>query len=363
MSTTIEASEFYKIKEAKLINKNIKESKIETVSPSENHKEEQKGEEEEDSAKTKSKSRAGSFEFITNLFSKRKSSPSPNRSKSPNLKASSSPNVSNRQNLPNLEPSKLPLLSLKQIGPKSQLDLKETDQNVRMDVKEMIKSEMKKIVQIQHETLMRFLNNDPNEVTYNSRSQANIQQTSSQNIDQQIYSVLKQQKMKHNLNGEPVEFVIETKIKAVDSAYGGKETMIDQRSFNPLLNQDNEISSHSVHRSDNTNYFMKNFDKINDAQKSSFIKIPLLNTRFDSQKEAPEFLPSKIFERQETPQVGQKNLNPKTNLESGQNLLKLESVEKSAPFNKHIKKFIEETHKIPTVGGFPLLKFNYSRLV
>lgn len=219
----------------------------------------------------------------------------------------------------------------------------------------MIKSEMKKIVQIQHETLMRFLNNDAPEISSNLCTQRAIQQASPDNIDQQIYSVLKQQKMNNNLNREPVEFIIETKIKAVDAAVN-KETIVDNLVHNPHIIHERKILSPSMQTNDKTNYFLKTFDKMTEIPKSSFVKIPLLETRLDSKPEISEFQ-LKIFEQKEF----RKSENKISNSDSGRNLLKLKSEEKREPFNKYLKKLIEETHKTPTVGGFPLLRFNHSR--
>jgi hypothetical protein len=131
------------------------------------------------------------------------------------------------------------------------------------DVQSMIRNELKRIVQIQHDTVMNFLNNGQ-PVNQHPAHLPYLNQEPVSNLDQQLMTVLRQQKLQTSQNGMPVEFVIETKIKTVSS---------NGRAVN-----------HDVHipeQADEENQFMKTFEiPIQESQsygKSRFINIPLLN--------------------------------------------------------------------------------------
>ena len=105
--------------------------------------------------------------------------------------------------------------------------------NSNMPIADMIRDELKKIVQLQHDTIMNVLNGG---------NQMQQQQMQSLNNNQFGFnmekSVLEQLKYvsSMNKNGEPVEFIIETKVK---TAQNGLE---------------------SQNKNENKSYFMKTFD-------------------------------------------------------------------------------------------------------
>ena len=159
-----------------------------------------------------------------------------------------------------------------------------------MDVQGLIRQELKKIVQIQHDTVMNFLNGgvQPSQNLFDPMYQASSfpVAVNSSNLDQQLMSVLRQQKLQTTQNGVPVEFLIETKIKTVNSQQS-------TGSFTPQVTSNN-LAASGHETNENANYFMKNFEyssknqRNDDQSQSRFIKIPLLNmnipaTNFTSQ--------------------------------------------------------------------------------
>jgi hypothetical protein len=136
------------------------------------------------------------------------------------------------------------------------------------DVQSLIRNELKRVVQIQHDTVMSFLNNgQPLQQQQQPMYQLPYMQQQQQqilpiyNLDQQLMSVLRQQRLQTTApNGMPVEFVIETKIKTINASDpAGQDTAAVD------------------------NQFMRTFEipiqrSLGESSSSSrFINIPLLN--------------------------------------------------------------------------------------
>ena len=195
---------------------------------------------------------SGSFEFLTNIFTKKDKSPTP-RSKSP-IKI----------------PNKNPILKF--FRSKSQESIESPTQSSQCknkpqvapsvshatDLHEIIRLELRKIVQIQHETVMSFLNND-------QTSSNSIVPRSYLPLTQELSAVLMQKPNAHN--DLPNEFIIETKVKNINSTTAA--TVVNTQ----------KICEKNPHQ---PNYFMKQFNETKTgSRKSSFIKIPLLDTQRD----------------------------------------------------------------------------------
>lgn len=220
---------------------------------------------------------------------------------------------------------------------------------------------------------MNFLNNG-------SASSYSAQPMNNNNIDQQIVSVLKQQQLQQNPNAPPVEFIIETKIKTVDSLTGHSRN----------VSSSNQQFYSSVETKEN--YFMKTFDKnssnaqrhqTHQSKKSSFIKIPLLNSNYSSSTSSnPESnsirhsfnLPlvdnerfakvksNKAASEQEFPLLDFKtDKHEMRNLEINKKVGKKVRIsnESNESVNKHVKQFIQLTSQTSSLKNFPLLKLNF----
>lgn len=146
------------------------------------------------------------------------------------------------------------------------------EEPVTTNVHDAIRSELKKIVQMQHDTVMNFLNTGSQGM--------NTAPSNFQGMNQQLGAILKQQQSSQS--GEPLEFVIETKVKTIDST--GKVTYTD------IHNQQN-LPVNKKQAQPEQNYFMKIFEDQRSttprqSAKSSFIKIPLLNSQYGRERSA-----------------------------------------------------------------------------
>jgi hypothetical protein len=213
-------------------------------------------------------------------------------------------------------------------------------------IQDLMKSELMKIFQIQHDTVMNFLNK--------GGGQSQPQPLPKSNIEQQINSILSQQQQCQS-NGDQIEFIIETKVKAIDSSSGKKTT----------------TTTKTVSPAKENNYFMKTFDSSTTNKDSKFIKIPLLTTRTNdtprdhslSSSPSRGHLPliEKNLNESNFKLLTFKNNNSKT---TNNNLLHLQT--KNQQVNKHVKNFIQQTNtnqslkKLNNYHNFQLLKLNYS---
>ena len=349
LSSTFEASEFYNINNAKQIDRLPPTTATLVTDLGDTHK----SVDEKDLNKSERSVRGASLEFISNMFNKmrRDSSRSPNRSKSPTKQAE-------KPQLPNtVSTSSTPM----PIQPA----------NAPTDVHEIIRNELKKIVQMQHDTVMSFLNNGHSAqpvqpLLYAQPPPAQLQN----NLNQQLTSILRQQQIKQAASepgAPPVEFIIETKIKTVDS----------------LTGQPNSVSSvfasstnnQPVHQNLNLNqsYFepkQQKQAKQSSKLKSSLIKIPLLTIKQTEQTTELSY---------ENRAVGLPNIlaSPKSKV-NGLKLLDFNAdhqnqVQSSAVFyseriapvgdhdevNRHVKEYIEMNTRrtVSTLKSFPLLRF------
>ena len=143
-------------------------------------------------------------------------------------------------------------------------------------IQQVIKNELAKIVQLQHDTVMNFLRNQHNDTCeYNpndkSRSQFNIGDKS---LENQLITILK-----NTSSSDPLsDIIIETNIKKVE-----KNSFQAFPDYKKIMNQEN-ISKLEDRQ---TNFeFMKQFDSqrtnnviIKNKKISKYVGIPLLNTR------------------------------------------------------------------------------------
>ncbi len=140
---------------------------------------------------------------------------------------------------------------------------------VTNNVQEIVRSELKKIVQLQHDTVMSFLNN--------GQAPPSTLNNSNQNpINQQLRSIFQQQQASSN-SSQPIEFVIETKVKTIDS--NGRVAYSDMSELATVAGKSNYFMKEFEERRNEENYTPRS-RTINSGnqKKSSFIKIPLLTS-------------------------------------------------------------------------------------
>jgi len=222
------------------------------------------------------------------------------------------------------------------------------------DIKNLMKSELMRIFQIQHETVMNFLNAGSGNAHMEPHKQLPIQT----NIEHQLNTIFnQQQQVKKNTTDGPVEFIIETKVKAIDPLNGQPKTV-------------SSISTANL-QNDKENYFLKTFDlkptASNKPSTSDLIKIPLLSsqmnesyTELDSARSLNVHLPVIEQNLAENKQSGFKLLDFKSLKNKNKvNLLHLEQ-KNNVEINRHIKTFVDNSKKIKSYDkNFPLLKLNY----
>ena len=160
---------------------------------------------------TSQRKSSGSLEFLANIFTRKEKSPA--RSQSPVKQPST-----------NTTTSKSSILKLFRSKSQDSIDQQHTHQTSvpaimakqgtapmpaapSGNVQDLIRSELKKIVQMQHDTVMSFLNGGTQMTQSNSLQNG---------VGQQLGALLKQQHTARNHTGEPVEFIIETKVKSID---------------------------------------------------------------------------------------------------------------------------------------------------
>jgi len=222
-------------------------------------------------------------------------------------------------------------------------------------IQDLMKSELMKIFQIQHDTVMSFLNKGQSQPP---------QPLPKSNIEQQINSILsQQQQQQYQSNGDQIEFIIETKVKAIDSSSGKKTTTTT-------------TSTKTVSPTKENNYFMKTFDSTTTNKDSKFIKIPLLSTRTNDtpRDHSLSSSPSRSHRPAQHLPLIEKNLNESNfklltfknnnSKTTNNNLLHLQTTNQQV--NKHVKNFIQQTNtnqslkKLNNYHNFQLLKLNYS---
>jgi hypothetical protein len=135
----------------------------------------------------------------------------------------------------------------------------------------MIRNELKAIVQLQHDTVMNFLNGGPNGSSVftqqqqypNQNQEMHSQMHYASRVEQQLTSVLRKEQHKISSDrGEPLEFIIETKIRTLN------------QEANDKINRPNDIK---VNQSPE---FLSSTPEIPLAKRQPLsIKIPLINLR------------------------------------------------------------------------------------
>ena len=351
LSSTFEASEFYNINNAKQIDRLPPTTATIVSDLGDTHK----SIEEKDLNKSERSVRGGSLEFISNMFNKirRDSSRSPNRSKSPTKPV--------QQNTISTNPTPIGIQST----------------NAPTDVHEIIRNELKKIVQMQHDTVMNFLNNGSaaqpvQPILYAQPPPAQLQN----NLNQQLTSILRQQQIKQAVSepgAPPVEFIIETKIKTVDSLTG-QPNSVSSVFTSSLNNQPHQPVHQNLNQS--SNYFepkQQQQVKQSSKLKSSLIKIPLLTIKQTEQttelsyENRPVGLPN-ILASPKSKVKGLQLLDFNTEHQHHQAQVQSSTMfysEKIAPVrdhdevNRHVKEYIEMNTRrtVSTLKNFPLLRF------
>ena len=182
----------------------------------------------------------------------------------------------------------------------------------------------------------------------------------------------------NSVAANPVEFVIETKIKTIDPKTG-QPTLTNNAVMSSIANYNQTTANR---QSEQENYFMKTFDHNNiqqkqpessriqylnqNTKKSSFIKIPLLNMNHTEQ---PSSFNLNVNDNSKLPHL----VDHKPKYESEFHLLdfksqhsniKIQNIQKDNDVkhvNKHIKEFIEINTRKSTINftNYPLLKLNH----
>lgn len=338
-----------------------------------------------------SNSKVNAGGFLANLF-KRNSSRSPSGSKSP-VKTSASPSPTK-----NIDRQQL----IRKFEQENSIPAVQYQQQSTGSITDLIRNELKKIVQIQHDTIMNFLNDGQVPVSSHSFTPNKVMPLTN-NIDQQISSILKQQQFqmpRSNSQEQPVEFIIETKIKAVDSKGG----IIQSNQYPNMLSSaqmNSKMLPNETVQIEQENYFMKSFSNIQlsaihtqkqTVKKSKFINIPLLqlnsqeniNLPYISQPVSQPARDQRFFDpvqdlpsvnksvlSQQVPNVQSKIMNiPLLNLSSNSYTNTAPVPEKISmkpgpdELNKHIKEFAEKSVKkeqpLSAYKDLPLLRLNYN---
>ncbi|CAF0732115.1 unnamed protein product [Brachionus calyciflorus] len=265
----------------------------------------------------KKKSVVGSFDFVNNIF-KRSQSKSPSK------------DVKN-------EPIKEKKIETQTITPKPQIQETTSSSSSSTNIQQIIRDELKRIVQIQHDTVMNLLNGETNIKPLAFSPTPPVPQSpmiypDNTQIQSQLFSILKQQN-----SNFPSEFVIETTVKKVT----GQNT----EHIKIQANQQNET------------YFMKTFDK--PSKKSKFINIPLLNINQQNQKQHEQVnLP--LIQNENRTNFKLLDLGEKRQKNDVQ-LLSLGTLRHDDKQDKHVRNFtekIQQSHK----NKYPLLVLNQSKL-
>jgi hypothetical protein len=414
IASTNEASEFYNLHDIKPVENGSVLNDENTLRDHSTTTIAKAKENENDGLNKSSRSiKSSAFGFITNMFG-RKSSKSPGRSKSPaknptsnepNLQSISAKSTLDQRQTDrtNLSDFILPLSEQPQQHSKSTIQrppnfpvatanpnqMAMTSHQAPTDIQSLIRDELKRIVQLQHDTVMSFLNNGAQLATQPTSTYSNNTMRghhSLNNIEQQLTSILKQNQF--DSNGPPMEFVIETKIKTASSGSG---PMVQSNPLNSVHSVQN--NKQEMFKASSSN-FVRTFEYSCDQQQKSarkqseFIKIKLLKIDSNEQQVQPCEPSSRS---QHYPQTERFNYAPPSYLPPPQNtempllsfrndkhqvvhqnqLLNLqtprvnqvvESVHHNSAvaLNKHVKEYIEITSQkaIMNYKSFPLLKLN-----
>jgi len=198
-------------------------------------------------------------------------------------------------------------------------------------------------------------------------------------IEQQLTSILKQQQPndQHQQQQQPVEFIIETKIKTIDPKTGQiLQTSSTDSNMMPLTSSYNQTNKKVQHLDEGKSYFMKSFHQQQQQQqhsppqrekskhkknqhRSSRIKIPLLNLNSSTftDNDAPNMhtpLPL-LLDFKSTSKKQKSSSSPPP-------LLNLLSDGVNQKLNKHVKEFISvnKSSAHANYKQFPLLKLNFN---
>ena len=315
---------------------------------------------------------SSSLEFLTSFFSggAKSKSQSPARSKTP-PPPPPPPLISKQQQQQQQQQQNTGSVLNALINPPYQV-IQPSNTSDTFSVQDMIRNELKKIVQMQHDTVMGFLNGGVG-VVNQTQSQMAINMPNKSHLEQQLTSILRQQQQQQSggigsQTPPPCEFIIETKIKTIDPKTG--QPMIASTQSSTLKNPHAPKSE--------TNYFMKTFHSPprHDQEKtfsshhhhnkrgSSRIKIPLLNLNrpadFDNDSSVNQpvlNLPLLDFKSKKTSSNMKQSDQPK-------HLLTLDDIktDQKTKLNKHVKEFIQanKSLSIANYKQFPLLKLNFT---
>ena len=310
---------------------------------------------------------SSSLEFLTSFFTggSKSKSQSPSRSKTPPPPSTS--NVKQQQKQSSVlnalvNPPPVPVPSTTNYASLGSSDT--------FNVQDMIRNELKKIVQMQHDTVMGFLNGGLPQNSSPTNFSMPVITSNKSHLEQQLTSILRQQQQSDNGSGpttQPVEFIIETKIKTIHPKTG--QPMISSTEMSSLKNAHSE-----------TNHFMKTFHSSSPPpheqeknsrthhnikqRRSSRIKIPLLNL---NQPLGLDVAPSSTFTiNTNLPLLDFKSKKTSSkHKDETKHLLTLDGIDgrdKKNKLNKHVKEFIQanKSSAMANYKQFPLLKLNYA---
>jgi hypothetical protein len=202
-------------------------------------------------------------------------------------------------------------------------------------------------------------------------------------IEQQLTSILKQQQQQQpteqqHHQQQPVEFIIETKIKTIDPKTGQiLQTSSTDSNMMPLTSSYNQTNKKVQHSDgEGKSYFMKSFhqqqphsppqrektkQKKDHQHRSSRIKIPLLNlnsSTFTDDNDASLHTPCTplLLDFKSTSKKKKSSPPPLLNLNDGVDQMNTNKL------NKHVKEFINvnKSSAIANYKQFPLLKLNFN---
>lgn len=212
-----------------------------------------------------------------------------------------------------------------------------TDNN-NNNVQDMIRTELKRIVQMQHDTVMTFLNGAaPPAHQYQQQPSFQTQNR----INQQLSGLLKQQHVSRDQNGEPVEFIIETKVKTIDAN--------GQIAYTDLTLPQQQQQNHFMREFNYNQATTTTTPRPVQSRQSNLIKIPLLSSQFDDSQS------------NRLPLIQNNERQPKTGRQ-----FSLLDFNNQSKYSDYIKPEKKKSAKQQTYGlasqklrNFPLLKLNY----
>jgi hypothetical protein len=140
-------------------------------------------------------------------------------------------------------------------------------------IADIIRDELKKIVQLQHDTIMNVLNG-------NGMPQPHypVKQMNGLNMESNLIEQLKYVSNMNNNNGEPIEFIIETKVKTSQNGPVNLDLQ-NNKTFNG-----NENKSYFMKTFDSSKKDFQNRDRSPDTAKKNILGIPLLSVSSNKEK-------------------------------------------------------------------------------